>query len=196
MLQRFINGPIGTCPILYDHGEPVCWFSAYTRDHWPTRFAASSAVEIVHRPELREQLAAIGTATGFHGLAGVDWVEDPQTGKVYVIELNPRPTPATYLGPVAGVDFTRALAEWLNGEVGEQNPDPNAAGHFARMFPQSLYYAVDNRRYGTIPGVLGDAPWREPALVAAHLRRVVSHFLPAPVRALGRKLAGRSITKV
>ncbi len=184
VVQAFVRGELGTTPVLFDRGRLCCWFSAYAREQWPTRFASSTALEIADPPGMPAILEAIGRFTGFNGLCGVDWIEEEVTGRTLLLELNPRPTPGLYLGPHAGVDFSLAIRDWLAG-VPRVQPPRLASGEPKAlvMFPQALYRAIDDRRVNLGLRALADIPWDDPLLVGAHLRRLVTHYAR---RVLGR----------
>jgi predicted ATP-grasp superfamily ATP-dependent carboligase len=179
LAQEFISGEVGATPVLFHHGRPVCWFSYFMLEPWPNRFAAASAVEITDHPDVEALLEGVGALTRFHGLSAIDWVRDPRTDRLLLIEFNPRPTPALYLGALAGVDFSSALREWLSDSTRVWRPQlPRRDKQKVLMFPQSLYHAVDSRWLGPLLVSWRDAPWNDPLLLLAQVRRCLSHFLP------------------
>jgi len=176
LVQQFVDGELGTTPVLFDRGRPVCWFSAYTREHWPTRFTSSTALEITDVADMEAILDAIGRITCFNGLCGLDWVEDPATKRIRLLELNPRPTPGLRLARRAGVDFSIAIRDWLGGRERVQRPRAPDGNPLFPMFPQALYRAIDDRRPSLAARAIADAPFRDPGLLAAQTRRVVTHY--------------------
>lgn len=184
MVQAHVTGEVGSCEVVFDQGRPIAWINSVHRDFWPTPLAASCIRELVDLPEAEAMLEGIGRLTGYHGLAGVDWIRRSTDQRLYLIELNPRPTPCYHLGPRVGVDFAAALRALIDGPAPAiQRPRPPAPGDaLVYQFPQYCFRAIDDRQWRHVPRVLGDVPWREPLLVAAHLRRVVSHYLPSPMR--------------
>lgn len=189
LVQEFIDGEVGATPALFDHGRPMCWFSYRMLDSWPHRFAAASALTIVDHPDVEPLLVGVGALTGFHGLGAIDWVREPRTGRLLLLEFNPRPTPALYAAPFAGVDFSMALKGWLAGVPARQKPQPQLARSQPRfMFPQHLYFALEHCNLRNFLTTWRDAPWDDPLLVLAHVRRVMTHFLPAEWRRRGKTL--------
>jgi hypothetical protein len=91
------------------------------------------------------------------------------------------------------VDFARAFRELLaGGPVTVQRPrQPDPKRALVYQFPQYCYRAIGDRAWLRLIRALPDAPWDDPWLVAALVRRVLTHFLPASLRALLRQLAGR-----
>ena len=116
LVQEYKHGRVGATAVLFDNGEPRCWFSYFLCRNWPHEYAAASALEVFWHPAIEGILAALGRMTGFHGLCGIDWVLDAQTGRPLVLEMNPRPTPGIYASHIAGVDFSHAIARWLSGD--------------------------------------------------------------------------------
>jgi hypothetical protein len=82
------------------------------------------------------------------------------------------------------VDFARVLRGVLQGAPVEQRPDP-ACRTLIRMFPQSMFNAIDERRPGDLLKALADFPLDDPMLAGAALRRVLTHYLPAQLRRHG-----------
>lgn len=181
LVQQFIDGEVGATPVLFDHGRPVWWFSYLMLDPWPHRFAAATTLKIVDHEEIESLLHGVGVFTGFHGLGAIDWVREPDSGRLFLIEFNPRPTPALYLGARAGRDCARALSTWLAGESPPFSSFPALQSDRQKiyLFPQHLYAAIDHHRSSTWLATWRDAPWSDPLLLAAHLRRVGTHYLPS-----------------
>jgi carbamoyl-phosphate synthase large subunit len=181
ILQRYIAGQLGATSVLYEHGVPKCWFSCLVRRTWPTAVSASTVLQPIWRSEIESILTRLGAITGFHGLCGVDWVIDAQQGSLYVLEMNPRPTPGLHLAVSAGVSFSRAIAEMLSGNASVQRPT-DTSGALVRLFPQNLLPAIAER---DLPGFLRtwkDAPWTDPMLLLHQLRTVATRQLPSQWR--------------
>ncbi len=190
IIQDFVTGENGSTEVLFEHGRPVCWLSSFHREFWPNFLAASCVRELVDLPEIEELLQKVGSMTGFHGLAGIDWIRNPVNQMLYFIELNPRPTPCYHLGSRVGVDFSRALREWVKGDpVNVQRPRaPKPRQALVYQFPQYCYRAIDDRAFHLLVRVLPDVPRNDPNLVAALLRRVMTHNLPKSMRGFLRKV--------
>ncbi|UOA09123.1 ATP-grasp domain-containing protein [Methylobacter sp. S3L5C] len=177
LVQQFCEGALGSTDVLFDHGVPICWQSSYSLQCWPTPLASSSARELMQHPDIEAMLLGVGKITGYHGFAGVDWIhEGPH---LYLLELNPRPTPTYHLNRHFGVNFSHSLNQLLSGEHKVTPPKLiDQPTPLIRLFPQSLYWAVSNRDWRNFIFCWNDAPWRDPLLMGAYLRRVLTHFLP------------------
>lgn len=189
-VQRYIaNARTAITEVLFDHGRLVAWNSAYLVAGWPTPLAASCVREPLDHPEIEPLLQCIGELTGFHGLGGVDWLHDTQTGQLHLVEFNPRPTPGYHLTARTGVDFAMALHGLLAGRIERQRPQLQpGAQPYDFLFPQYLYRAIDDQAYWRMMRAWRDVPWHDPLLVAAHLRRLCGHYLPTKWRAYLRRL--------
>jgi hypothetical protein len=191
MFQEFVPGPVGATSVLFVRGKPACWFSYFLRRNWPTPYAAASAIELWWDPQIEPLLTDIGQMTQFDGLCGIDWVLD-EKGSLFLLEMNPRPTPGIYASAIAGVSFSDAIADWLAGKQAVRRP-LQQSGRLYRMFPQNLFRAIDDREPGEFFRTFADAPWSDPNLMLAHMRRVFTHNLPPSWRTKLRYLfrAGR-----
>jgi hypothetical protein len=183
VVQREIRGFTGSTSVLYDAGRPVCWFAYLMRETWPNRFSSACTIQMHWRADLEKMAAELGRLTVFSGLCGIDWMLREGEEQVLFLEFNPRPTPVYHLGCKAGVDFSAALAAIReNTCVIPQNPNRSSA--VIHLFPQGLYRAVEARNPAQFLRSLGDAPWSELALTASHLRRVITHQLPKPIKSM------------
>lgn len=189
MIQAYINGPVGSTEALFARGRPVAWLSSYHREFWPTQCAASCVRELTDAPEIEDMLTRIGAMTAYRGLAGVDWLREGDDGKIHLIELNPRPTPCYHLGPRVGVDFSTGLRGLLDGRSALQRPRaPDPAQSLVYQFPQYCYRAIDDRAFHRLARTVPDIPRDDPLLLAALLRRLLTHYLPSNVRGKLRNL--------
>ena len=104
--QRYVDGPV----FLMERGRPVCWMSAFKVRTYAGPFGPSSARRFMVHDDALPMLTRLGEASGYHGLGALDWVLDA-SGRLVAIELNARPVPTIHMGPLAGVDFARAVRE-------------------------------------------------------------------------------------
>jgi carbamoylphosphate synthase large subunit len=177
VVQRFVEGPIGNSVVLYDHGRPICWMSAFKVRTYGGPFGPSSARRFMTHPDVLPILEKVGKESGYHGFAAVDWVLD-ERGRLVILELNTRPVPTIHMGQLAGVDFARALGEILAGAPTVQAPpEPPADAPVYPMFPEDLYRSSSENERSVAswlprPGRYTDLPWQDPPLLAFHLRRL------------------------
>jgi predicted ATP-grasp superfamily ATP-dependent carboligase len=187
-IQKYVTGPVGLTEVLFNCGEPVCWVSSYKRASWPHPNAASCAREVMDHRDIEAIVRGVGKLTGFDGLGGIDWVHDPNTDSLSLIEFNPRPTPGYYLGETAGVSFAAGIESTLsNKPVNKVSQKENRRSKVIHMFPQSTYLAIDRRDLRMLARSLADIPWSDPKLALAYSRRVLTHYLPAGLRQLAKR---------
>ncbi|MEI6709156.1 MAG: ATP-grasp domain-containing protein [Methylococcales bacterium] len=179
LVQHFCEGALGATDVLYDHGVPVCWQASYTLESWPTPLSASSARVMMEHPDIEHILSEVGRITGFHGFASVDWIHEKPSDNLCLLELNPRPIPTYHLDRYSGVSFSRSFNQLLSGQrtITPPKPFPQPTP-LIKLFPQGLYWAISNQDWRGFILCWRDAPWSDPLLLFAYLRRVLSHFLP------------------
>lgn len=145
---------------------------------------------MTHR-DMEHLVIALGGLTRFNGICGIDWVHDLESDRLVILELNPRPTPGVYLeeGLRSGVSMSRGIRAWLSGKPYVQGPP--LKGNRTKeilIFPQNLFRAVDDRNLLSFLRTFAFAPWDDPLLLAAQLRRFATHYLPASWKARARQL--------
>jgi hypothetical protein len=148
--------------------------SAFKVRTWPGPFGPSSARRFMTHPDVEPILRTVGSASGYHGFAALDWVLDGDD-RLQLIELNARPVPTIHMGPLAGVDFARAVRGLLDGEPAEQSPRPRH-DRVVAMFPEDVWRAATENTLSLAdwmpwPGRYHDVPWHDPPLLWHHLRR-------------------------
>src|SRR5262249_35827392 len=137
IVQQFVDGKVGMTEVLFDHGKPVCWTSSYRLLSWPGPLNASCVRQFMFHNDVERMLVVLGTLTGYHGLAGVDWIHERSTNRLQFIEFNARPTPG-YHTAAGGVSFSESIREMLGGSSIVRRPKVvNGSGPVVHMFPQS-----------------------------------------------------------
>ena len=179
LVQQFCVGALGSTGVLFDHGVPVCWESSYKHECWPTPLSASSSRIMMQHPDIEHIISEVGRITGFHGFVGMDWIHETSSDRICLLEMNPRPISHYHLDRYAGVSFSRSFNQLLSGQRTITPPKPvSQPATLIRMFPQNLYWGIDNRNLRALILCWGDAPWNDPMLLAAYLRRGVTHYIP------------------
>jgi len=181
LAQEFIRGRVGSTEVLFNRGRPVCWYSSYSVVSLPAETGPSCVREIMLHPDIEPLLTATGGLTGFHGFGGIDWIHETGTDRLRLIEFNARPTPGYHFGPLAAVDFSRALAAMLKGDTYTQRPAaPEERRAKIFIFPQDVLLAVHNRDLRSllqwIPGGprSQDIPFDDPHVLYVLLTRICS----------------------
>jgi hypothetical protein len=137
LVQRYIKGPLATADVLYDRGEVVGYSARLLECPFPLSISASTVRSRFMHPTVESVVNAIGAATRFHGLVGIDFVQDERTGELYTLEVNPRPTAGFSDGPATRAFFGPLVAGFLAGKAprGRVYDGPASA-----QFPAYLLY--------------------------------------------------------
>lgn len=143
LFQRLLIGTPGTVEALFVRGEPVRWFVSEMLDCFPAPFGPSSARRVIDMPQLEPILRAIGRATGFDGIGGVDWFFDRRSGRIQVLELNARPQTGYDLLPETHTAFALALGQIAKGKrVAPSGAISVMTTETVAQYPQHLYFAL------------------------------------------------------
>lgn len=147
LVQRFIEGvPVSACA-LYAGGKPLAFKSYRAECGYPSRTSASTVHASFRHRELAPIVAAVGDATRFHGMLGIDFMYEPRSDALYAIEINPRPTIA-FGGTAANrAFFAPQIARFLRGESGPVVEDPSA-DPLQAYFPAHLFYVLTSPEGG------------------------------------------------
>ena len=137
LVQRFVKGPLAAADVLYDRGEVVGYSPHLLDCHFPFAVSASTVRARFVHPALDAIVGAVGAATGFHGLAGINLVQDEKTGELYVLEVNPRPTAGFSDGPASRAFFAPLVAAFLEGKAARARVYD---GPTSAQFPAYLLY--------------------------------------------------------
>lgn len=83
---------------------------------YPENSGTSAHRESITHPRIAQLTERLSRATGWSGFLGLDFIVDRHDGVPYLIDANPRPTPAIHLGYLAGVDWSGIIAQIIRGE--------------------------------------------------------------------------------
>jgi predicted ATP-grasp superfamily ATP-dependent carboligase len=179
MVQRHISGQMCAISLLLARGKPYAQLFTTLAACWPTPWSASTAQIFGDGEEYSERIGQLARLIPFQGFCGVDLLRESSTGRSYLIEFNPRPTPAYYLGSMVGVDFGSAFRAWMEGQEVSLHATPGKLqGVIWRMFPQHLFAATQRRSLPAWLGTLRDVPLNDPWLAMAGFRRYLTHYIP------------------
>lgn len=181
LMQIFIEGPVASAAILYARGTPLAYKSYVTECPFPREHSAGTVHRAFHHPSVEPIVRAVGAATGFHGMAGIDFVRDAKTDEIFVLEVNPRPTSA-----FAGIRedrafFGPAVARFV-GEQGGPVRVYDLNGRVQVYFPSYAFYFLgheskrDPAAYRRLLSCLGEARDVEVPLAAWELARYAARF--------------------
>jgi hypothetical protein len=194
LVQRFVDGRIGSTEVLFASGRPLCWMSSYKEQVHPKPFGPSSVRRYVCIPGMEDHLRQLGSALGLTGLCSVDWVQPSGAETPLLIELNARPTPCLHLHRQYGVDFPGAIRAMLGGAPRVVRPPRTVERPLVRMFPQHAIAAVSEDDWlGFARGLFSgeDRPDDDPRLLHS-LRGELLRQARAAVARYPRRLARRA----
>ncbi|MFZ6774914.1 ATP-grasp domain-containing protein [Undibacterium sp. SXout7W] len=189
--QQFIEGRVGSAAAIYRHGQLIAWFSYYRARTWGD-LGPSAAVEFKYFPQLESMLRKLGQLSGFHGMCGIDFIEQQETGDIVLLEQNFRPTLTMDLGRYVDVDFVAAIQCMLARDQDAISSVSDAALLWQQsttkkpvlpLFPQDVFRALDA---GDMKGLFQwciqprwwrEMNWHEPGLLLFNLRQIAKKCL-------------------
>lgn len=160
--QKFIEGKTVSAQVLYDHGIVGAYYSYYRHRTWGS-FGITTAAKFRRFQELDQILKTLGEISGFHGICGVDLMEEDKSGKLYLLEQNFRPTQMILIGKHVGVNFAEIIKNnpdglKLNIPI-KQNEESNKV---VALFPSDVFRALDKIDFfGLLRWILFPAYWCE-----------------------------------
>lgn len=138
-LQRFIQGRPAFHAVAALGGKRLGGVTAIVEMSDPPGTGPSTVVRLCEVPEISDGCRKIIEQTGLSGFAGFDFMVEDGTGKAFVLECNPRPTPASHLGDLLGQDLCAALRDALEGKLTtETAPSAAADDRFVAFYPQEV----------------------------------------------------------
>jgi hypothetical protein len=201
LVQEMIQGRLAKVNILMNRGRAMCWTSAFALQCWPGKFGPSCVREHLVDPQIDSLVQQLAEITGFHGLCGFDSILDKRTGKFIVIEFNGRLTPHYHLGRETGVDYVRAIGDFLEDRMSLQKPRlrPGQA-QIVYIFPQHVRKCLSEGNWKDLlhwlPGASkNDIPWRDANLVLRFTLGLIGLFLSRITYKLRRKKGSVSARK-
>jgi hypothetical protein len=178
-VQQHISGQQGGFYVMARHGTVVQGYAFHRLHAWPGRMSPTSAMSLVESPDLEDLAGRVAGMTGFHGVFGLDWIRSDRDGRIYVLEMNPRPEVAMVLGHHFGLDVRAGLDRM----GGTKTPSITGLGRArpgtVRLFPQDMCRSLEERDGAGIRANVADIvfnradiPWGDPALLGLCFRRL------------------------
>ena len=124
LIQQRIVGPGCGVFMLFDRGRPIAEFAHRRLREKPPSGGVSVLCESVPLdPVLREHAIHLLGSLGWHGVAMIEFKQDRESGRVYLMEVNGRFWGSLQLAIDAGVDFPGLSCELALGRSPAQAPD-------------------------------------------------------------------------
>lgn len=165
LLQSFVEGRTAMRVVAAQNGRVLGGLSALKLETWPGATGPSACVELIENAEMQSSAAAVVAALGYSGFASLDFIVDG-SGRAFLLELNPRPTPISHLGERFGGCLCHHLKAALTGQSSEAG-EPQGLPAKVALFPQE--WVRDQQSSHLAAGVYHDVPWDEPDLVEAYM---------------------------
>ena len=131
----------------------------------------ATVIETIAHEQICRDVERLVAALGISGFVGFDFMLDSDD-RAWLLELNPRVTPACCLFAPGASSLGRALLGWLDGDVAVSDDPP--AGQTIVMFPQEIQR---DRNSPWLDGPDHHVPWQAPELVMACLRSALEPSL-------------------
>lgn len=157
-VQRFVEGMPATCAFACWQGQVV---ASLHMDVIETREPKGPATVLnrVFSPQMDEAARSIARQFGLCGFHGLDFIREP-SGKLSLIEINPRATQICHLALGEGRDLPAALIAALEGRTATPRPVATQASVIA-LFPRSGTLSAH------LAGAYHDIPADDPDLLRA-----------------------------
>ena len=181
--QEYIEGEGCGFFALADAGDVRAWFM-HRRMHEVPPSGGPSAMASSFRDE---HLADLGRrffeATGYNGVAMVEFKQATRDGEYYIIEVNPKFWGSLDLAIHSGVDFPWLLYCQLAGIDTDYTAGDYRDNQIFRWISMDLAHSVQARRLGQFardffnPRIADDTNWRDPVPFGVLFAQGVGRFL-------------------
>jgi predicted ATP-grasp superfamily ATP-dependent carboligase len=164
-IQSFVPGPDASSSVACWQGEVLAMIQfEVLRKTYPK--GSASVLRLIDIPEISATVKKMVSRLGLSGLVGFDFILEEQSGRPYLIELNPRATQTCHLRLGEGRDLVAALRFRISGEALQAVPRVTDNDVIA-LFPQEWQKDPDSE---FIKSAYHDVPWDEPELVRAAIQ--------------------------
>jgi hypothetical protein len=187
--QAFIRGRPGNLAMVCRDGVVLAAIVVEAVACWGST-GPTTIGRIVHRPDLVDGAGRLARLLGLNGFVGLDFMVD-ESDDALLVEMNSRFTYWSTFRLGDGCDLIGAFMQSLTGRRNIPR-EPAPVGLIAN-FPLAWHW---NDRDARLPDCHCDAPWDEPALMAAMLKLPRDHsWLARGVAAFGRPFDRSTMTQ-
>ena len=167
LIQAYIPGNSILQSIVAWGGTVLAGYAREKLKANPSPKGPSTLTRTFHSAEVRAFAGLLAAKFGMNAFFGVEFIADRRTGQAYLLEINRRITPGTYLGSLFDVDLCAALYNAMHDRPPPTRRDlDEGEEHFIAHFPQE-WLCDPASRYLREWRV--DAPWDDPELFLAML---------------------------
>jgi predicted ATP-grasp superfamily ATP-dependent carboligase len=159
-IQAYVRGGPGNCSVACWQGEVIGIIGVEVlATQSPTGIA--TVVRLIDNTEMFETARSVAKRLGVSGFLGLDFVLEEESGRPYLIEINPRATQINHLALGPGRDLAAALRARFAGEpIRERRAVTNS--QLIALFPQEWRRNPTSSFFLT---AYQDLPQNEPELV-------------------------------
>jgi hypothetical protein len=158
--QAFVAGREATSTVFCWQGRVLAGLH-FEVLHKTTAAGHATVLRWIDHVEMTAAAEVMARQLGLSGLCGFDFMIESDSGRAYLLEINPRATQVGHLALGAGRDLPAALYAALTGHAAQPAPRVTENDTIA-LFPQEWIRDPASPFLGT---AYHDVPWQEPALV-------------------------------
>ena len=145
LLQQYIKGLSIAGEALYHQGELLAYACSEMTKYYGSAFGLS--ITRTYTPkrnqDLEPDLIKLGRSMRINGFANITYIFDPLDQKYYFIELDPRPHSWFFLDRHVGVDFSKAIHNFLTGVHEIIRPNiPEGESRYVIHFVRDIMYSI------------------------------------------------------
>jgi hypothetical protein len=134
MIEVFVAGRPATYAISAYSGRLLAGIASIAEHTFPEPAGRASVARFVNDKVMAEAARRMVARLSFTGFGGVDFIRDDETRKLWFSKFDPRPTPLTHLGHLAGGDLCAPLMAAVSGTT--PVPQHQAKETTVALFPQ------------------------------------------------------------
>ena len=172
ILQRYIEGQPANRAVVCWRGEVLAGLSVAAL-HVAYENGPATMVRIVEHDEMARIASRFVRELQISGYCGFDFVIERNSGRAFLIEMNPRATPVCHLSVGKNRDLISPLFAKLTA-VSQRSDIPVVEGDTVALFPNE-WWRDPSSAY--LQSAYHDVPWEEPDFVRACLVRPRSGWL-------------------
>jgi len=140
LVQQKIEGEILFSLFFADRGETVGQLIYRPLRMFPEGGGTAFYREAIRHERIERLAHDFIAKLNWHGFIGFDFIIDKNDGTPYLIDANPRPTPAYNTGLAAGIDFTQMLINLSTKKKPVPNLTPREGVRSKMLFVEILWF--------------------------------------------------------
>jgi len=136
-IQSYIEGTPAMVTNVAHEGRMLAALTAIKERSHPHPTGPSSVVRFINGGEASDMARRVVAALGVTGYSSCDFIIEAASGRPYMIEFNPRPTPIAHLGTRVGCDLAASLHAICTGQQPEA-ARPVVNDCLVALYPQEM----------------------------------------------------------